>query len=131
MRLELSRRTDVALRALRHLDGAAAKVSRNDLATASGTTPDFVARVVAPLVKAGWVRSDPGRGGGYELVVDLDHISVLDLIRATEGVPSETTCVLRGGPCDLDGRCELHDAWTLARRALMNELDRTPVGAGG
>jgi len=131
MRLELSRRTDLALKALRHLDAAGGTVPRSDLAAAIGTTPDFVARVVAPLVKAGWVRSEPGRGGGYTFDTDLERISVLELIRATEGVPAATTCVLRGGPCGLDDRCELHDAWSAARDALLKELDATPVRASG
>lgn len=129
VRLELSRRTDLALRTLRHLDDVAATVARNDLAAAIGTTPDFLARVVAPLVQTGWVRSGPGRGGGYELQADLDAVSVLDLIEITEGVPEAGACVLRSGPCDPNGRCELHDAWTTARDSLLTELRRTPLGA--
>lgn len=130
MRLEISRRTGLALRALRHLDGAEGRVGRQALAEAAHTTPDFVARVIAPLVKAGWVRSDPGRGGGYEIAVDLDTVSTLDLIGLVDSIPDATTCVLRAGPCGIDESCELHDAWTAARSALLGELDRTPLGAG-
>ena len=130
MRLELSRKTDLALRALRHLGREEGRVTRRDLAAAVGTSPDFVAKVLAPLVEAGWVRSGPGRGGGYELTPEAERISILDLIERTEGIPSETTCVLRGGPCDPKGPCALHDPWMAARAALLDELDRTPVWAG-
>ena len=131
MRLELSRRSDLAIKALHHLSSEDGTVSRVDIAVASGTSPDFAARVMAPLVKVGWVRSEPGRGGGYTLTTDLDRVSVLQVIRVVEGVPSSDACVLRGGPCDPDGRCEIHDAWSAARDALLRKLDTTPVGASG
>ena len=130
MRLELSRKTDLALRAIRHLGREGRRVTRRELADAVGTSPDFMAKVLGPLVEAGWVHSGPGRGGGYELAAAVDGASILDLIDRTEGIPSETVCVLRGGPCDLKGPCALHDPWTKARAALLNELDQTPVWAG-
>lgn len=126
MRLELSRRTDLALRALRHLADTGRRTKRSELAAAVGTTPDFAARVMAPLVAAGWVVSEPGRSGGYQLEADVETISVLELIERVEGVP-HGGCVLRGGACDISGRCALHDPWTRARDALLGELARTPV----
>ena len=84
MRLELSRRTDLAVRALRHLAAAGDRVKRPALAAAIGTSPDFLARVMTDLVAEGWVRSEPGRNGGYELATDPRTISMLQLIAATE-----------------------------------------------
>lgn len=128
MRLELSRRTDLALRGLRHLAATGTRVKRSDLAAAVGTTPDFLARVMGPMVKAGWVASEPGRSGGYELVTATSRISVLQLIEAIEGTPQDGQCVLGRGRCEVEGRCMLHDAWSRARDALMEELQGTPVG---
>ena len=126
MRLELSRRTDLAVRAIRSLAGSG-RIKRPELAAQAETTPDFLARVVAPLVKAGWVRSEVGRAGGYELAVDPATLSMLDVIVAVEGSPDDGRCVLRGGPCGTQEVCSLHDAWTHARQALMEQLGRTPV----
>ena len=52
-----------------------------DLADALGTTAGFVPQVMGPLVRAGWVRSDPGPTGGYRLTADLDELSVLQVDR--------------------------------------------------
>jgi Rrf2 family protein len=131
MRLELSRRTDLALRALRHLERVGSRVKRPDLASAVGTTPDFLAQVMGPVVKAGWAASEPGRSGGYEIVVGTNDVSVLQLIEAMEGAPEDGQCVLGRGRCEVEGRCALHDAWTRARGALLEELNQTPVGQGG
>lgn len=127
MRLELSRRSDLALRALRHLSATRQRVKRPELAEAVGSTPDFLARVMGPLVAAGWVISEPGRSGGYQISASAYRASVLDLIERTEGAPDDGTCVLRGGPCEATARCALHDPWIRARAALMSELARTPV----
>ena len=102
-------------------------MKRSELADAVGTTPDFLARIMAPLVRAGWVSSEPGRAGGYEVVVDISSVSVLELIERMEGTPDDSTCVLKGGPCDAAERCALHDPWTRARDALLAELAGTSV----
>lgn len=129
MRLELSRRTDLAIRALRVLDHTGQRTKRPELADAVGTTPDFLARVMTPLVHAGWVNSEVGRTGGYEIGIDIGSVSMLDVIEAVEGAPDDGRCVLQGGPCEASATCALHDAWSRARGALTRELRETPVRA--
>lgn len=127
MRLELTSRTDLALRALRALAGEEGRIKRVELAEHLDTTPDFLARIMAQLVRCGWVTSGTGPTGGYQLDSSAQSASLFDLIECVEGVPEEDDCVLRGGPCDaLDG-CELHDAWTRARKALIAELQSSFV----
>ena len=127
MRLELTRATDLALRALAILDEDEGRIKRSALAEAIGTTPDFVARVMGRLVAAGWVSSEPGRYGGYVLTAPAGSFSVLDVIRVVEGVPADGVCVLRGGPCGGADLCAVHDAWGRAREALTKELAETPA----
>jgi Rrf2 family protein len=131
MRLELSSKTDLALRALRHLSDLGERAGRDKLALVLRTTPDYLARVMAPLVNHGWVDSRPGRLGGYEIAPKTDRLSVLDVINAVEGVPLDR-CVLRSGPCEPDRFCSLHQPWSRARDALLSELASSPVfGNGG
>ncbi len=128
MRLEITRKSDLAVRALGVLRSTD-RTKGSDLAARIGTTPAFVSQVMAPLVRNGWVRSDPGPTGGYELSTDLDEISMLDVIEAIEGPTVNGTCVLRGGPCPTDKNCALHDAWLMARGALLDELAAIPLTA--
>ena len=65
MRLEISRRADLAVRALLLLADADGRCKAGELARRLETTVGFVPQVVAPLVQRGWVRSDPGPRGGY------------------------------------------------------------------
>ena len=128
MRLELTRKSDLALRALRALHSAATRLKTAPLAAEAGTTASFLPQVMAPLVRSGWVDSEPGPRGGYLLAAPAWRISVLDLIEAVEGPTDAGRCVLRGGPCP-EAQCALHEAWAKARDALLMELARTPVVA--
>jgi len=128
MRLEISRKADLATRALLELaDGERAKSAQ--LAQRLGTTAGFLTQVVSPLVAHGWVSSEPGPTGGYVAVVALDDLSVLDVIEAVEG-PTETgRCVLEERTCAGGGTCALHIPWSQARAQLVTELGRTTLAS--
>ena len=127
MRLEVTRKSDLAVRALRSLAETGGRVKGPALAEAVGSTSGFVSQVLTPLVRAGWVRSDPGPSGGYSLAVDLGAVSVLAVIEAIEGPTDSGRCVLADRPCNTSGTCALHVPWLRARAQLLRELDGTSV----
>lgn len=98
-----------------------------ELAEDLQSTPSFVPHVLRPLVRAGWVSSEPGRNGGYRLATALSDRSVLDLVELIEGPTEDGRCVISDGPCPGETRCALHDAWTSARRTLRDRLDASPI----
>ncbi|MBK5288748.1 MAG: Rrf2 family transcriptional regulator [Acidimicrobiia bacterium] len=126
MRLEITRKTDLATQALLALGGASRSKS-GELARRIGTTPGFLAQVMTPLVGRGWVHSEPGPTGGYFLSADLNEISVLQVIEAVEGPTESGRCVLERRPCDATGACALHQPWTRARSQLLAELAATKL----
>jgi Rrf2 family protein len=126
MKLTFLRKTDLAVRALRHL-GEGERIRSGDLAAAIGSTAAFVPQVMAPLVTAGLADSSRGPTGGYRRTRPLDDIRFLDVIEAVEGPIDDGTCVLRGGRCREGGHCALHDMWARARSALGDELADTTL----
>jgi len=122
MRLEISRRADLAVRALLAIDRTADRLKSEALAVELETTAGFVPQVVGPLVKRGWVRSDPGPRGGYSAMVSLDRVSVLDVIEAVDGPTDLGRCVVADGPCGRAPHCALHTAWARARDELVTHL---------
>lgn len=127
MRLEVTRKSDLAVRALRSLADHRGRVKGPVLAETVGSTSGFVSQVVHPLVRQGWVRSDPGPAGGYSLAVDLTSVSVLAVIEAVEGPTDSGRCVLADRPCNESGTCALHVPWLRARAQLLGELAATSV----
>jgi Rrf2 family protein len=87
----------------------------------------FLPRVMADLVKAGLVVGHRGRTGGYRLARPAATISLLDIVGAAEPDHQDPTCILRGGPCGLDGRCAVHDAFSGARNAMLQQLGATAL----
>ena len=126
MRLEVRRQSDLAVRALRAL-AEIDRLKSGQLAELIDTTPGFVSQVLTPLVRAGWVRSDPGPTGGYSLVVDLTDVSILEVIEAVEGATETGLCVLADRPCEETGSCALHVPWQRARDGLLRELAEVSV----
>jgi len=123
MRLEISRRADLAVRAMLAIDGAPDRIKADALAAELDTTAGFVPQVLNPLVKRAWLRSDPGPRGGYSSVVALDELSVLDVIEAVDGPTDLGRCVVADGPCGRAPHCALHTAWARAREELVSHLD--------
>jgi Rrf2 family protein len=129
MRLELTKRTDLAFRAL-HAINISSEHRKNGASLAGGLdiTTHYLPHVMAPLTRSGWVMSTSGPRGGYSLVVDLDDITLLQLVEAVEGA-IETSGCLHLGPRHKPGHtCALHRPWTKARSALIAELDDVTVG---
>jgi len=107
--------------------GEVERIKGAELSERIGTTPGFVSQVVTPLVRAGWVRSDPGPRGGYSLTVDLAEVSVLAVIEAVEGETETGQCVLADRPCSESGSCALHVPWQRARDGLLRELGAVSI----
>ena len=60
MRLEMTKKSDLALKSLRCIgDGDGDLVSGRWLADKLGITTHYLPQVISPLVKAGWVSSTP------------------------------------------------------------------------
>jgi Rrf2 family transcriptional regulator, iron-sulfur cluster assembly transcription factor len=123
VRLEVTRRAELAVRALRVLADADGLTKGPALADALDTTVGFVPQVVGPLVKAGWVRSEPGPTGGYLLTADLTDVSVLAVIEAVDGPTDTGRCVVVDRPCGGATPCVIHDAWAAGRAELVRVLD--------
>lgn len=127
MKLEMSRKTELALAALRQLVRKKGPQKGADLAVALDTTRHYLPQVLRPLVSLGWVESDRGPTGGYRLVAAPDSVTLYALIEAIEGPMDEGKCVLRGKPCPTVDLCPLHEPWLRAREALFAELRNTTL----
>lgn len=99
------------------------KLRTADLAIAADVPPGFVPTIVATLHRAGLLECKPGRSGGCELARSPEEISALEIITALEGPLTDKNCVLDGRRCMDEPACELHDAWSTAKDAIVESLD--------
>ncbi len=123
MKLELTRRGDYAIRAMLALGRAGgARLSTPVMAASMNIPVRFLPQVMGDLARAGLVRSRAGRNGGYELARPPGAINLLTIIEAVEGESRRRTCILRGGPCQRDGVCDVHVVFGAAQDALRGQL---------
>ncbi len=124
MRMELTKRADYAVRAMLALarapEGQLLSVRR--IAEEMSIPVRFLPQVMGDLTAAGLVRAETGRAGGYSLSRSAGDVSLLDIVEAVEGDSRRRTCVLRGGPCGLDGHCDVHDVFFAAQDAMLGTL---------
>lgn len=131
MRLELTKRGDYAVRAMLALARAprAERLSVRRIAEAMDIPGRFLPQVMTDLVRAGLVEAISGRSGGYRLTRPASHISLLQVVEAVEGDSRRRTCVLRGGPCGLDGHCDVHDVFFAAQDAMLSTLSSASLAS--
>jgi Rrf2 family transcriptional regulator, iron-sulfur cluster assembly transcription factor len=124
MRLELTKKGDYAVRAMLALarDQGGRPVSARRIADAMDIPVRFLPQVLGDLSRAGLVDASPGRAGGYRLTRPPEAVSLLDVIEAIEGDSRRRTCVLRGGPCGVDGHCDVHAVFFAGQEAMLAEL---------
>jgi Rrf2 family protein len=126
----LSTTSEYALRALARL----AQVSRGeavlgrDLARSAGVPPQYLAKIMLALRRAGLVLATRGTGGGYKLLRPADAIHLVDVVSLFEGTAAGPHCLVRGyRRCDPDKPCAAHARWSKVRNAYLEFLERTTL----
>jgi Rrf2 family protein len=129
MRLDLTKRADYAIRTVLAL----ARPPSNERRSVRQVGADqqipvrFLSQVMGDLVRAGLVEATVGRSGGYRLAKPPTEISLLDVVEAVEGDSRRRVCILRSGPCALDGECDVHAVFAAAQDDVLRRLRSTTV----
>ena len=136
--MDLTKRGDYAVRAVLALARAPGGrlLSVRRIAEEMAIPVRFLPQVMGDLAAAGLVEATTGRAGGYRLARPAAEVTLLDVVEAVEGDSRRRTCVLRGGPCGLDGYCDVHDVFFEAQDAMIQALARArltdlPIRRGG
>jgi Rrf2 family protein len=90
----LSKTAEYALRAVTSLGAIQRPVPAQTLAENTKVPRRYLHRVLQDLVAAGLVRSRSGPGGGYELAVATERITILDVVNAVAPLERIRECPL-------------------------------------
>jgi len=105
---KINRKLEYALMGLKHMrtkqPGELTTVK--EISAVYGCPFEATSKVMQVLSQKGLVRSEQGAHGGYQLIRDLNRISVYELMEAVVG-PVEIARCLQG---DEPGACELRDS---------------------
>ena len=112
-----------ALRVMLDLaDQAEGYLSLKEIADRQQISVKYLESIAAILNRAGLVRSQRGKDGGYCLARPAKDITAAQVLRLTEGTLSPVACpTLEGNPCQRAETCKTLPLW----RVLDETIDRT------
>lgn len=129
--MQLSRKADYALRAVRHLSiipkGKLGSI--NSIAASEAIPREFLAKILKDLTRAGILVSFQGVTGGYRLARTPREISFLDVIEAIEG-PIHINLCTEGNSCSCDraNDCPMHNFWVTQEKSFKKSLEKHSFG---
>jgi len=129
--MQLSRKADYALRAVKHLSSLPkGKLgSINSIAAAESIPREFLAKILKDLTRGGILVSFQGVTGGYRLNHTPKDISFLDVIEAIEGPVHINLCTEGDScPCDRAQTCQMRDFWLTQEKAFKKALAKHNFG---
>lgn len=122
--MKLTTQTDYALRTLMFLATRQSRANVADVANLFDISTNHVAKVVNLLTRAGYVRSTRGIGGGIELALDPEDISVGEVIQLMESDTHLLSCVGSDDSCLIHSFCKLKKVLSEAERIQQEYLHR-------
>src|SRR3989304_5998253 len=105
-----SRPCSYAIRALTYLamQPPGKLTGAREVSEHEGIPSSFLSKVLLQLRRGRLLRSYKGIGGGYELALPPDKISLLKIVRCIEGDVAFNACFLEDHECSVRGECALH-----------------------
>ena len=126
--LRLSKKTDYALLALRHLASEGVGVaSARAIAERFNIPLELLAKVLQQLAHRGLIAAHQGVHGGYYLVRPAHAISVAEVATVIDGPMTLTGCSPDDDRCDQFSTCTVRDPLWLVGRRILSVLETVTV----
>lgn len=126
--MEISRRTDYAIRLIAALAGSDGEpLSVRAAAEAQDVPYAFARSIQHDLVIAGLIRSHRGAHGGMVLVRPATELTLLDIIESVQGPLSIAICAREEDWCPREHTCPFHNVWTGADDIMREYLSSVSV----
>jgi Rrf2 family protein len=131
--MKLSKKSDYALRALLTLAEHYGQepISIRELARRNDVPKRFLEHIMLELKGNGWVRSAPGRDGGYVLATAPDALTIGQVVRHFDGVLAPIGCVSASHheACSQEHACRFRRVFLEIRNFTARFMDRTTLAA--
>lgn len=123
---KINKKTEYALMALKYFVDQAANqtpvglISAKDLSEKTHAPFEVIARVLQALSSRGILKAEYGVSGGYQLVKNLNDISVYELMSVLENSTELAKCLGTDSECDLISKCNIISPITHLNSKVQN-----------
>ena len=132
--MKLSRKSDYALRAVRHLSTLPKDQlgSINSISEAERVPREFLAKILKDLTRGGVLKSFQGVTGGYKLARSAKEVSFLNIIEIIDG-PLRVSLATDGKAKGFNGNDGKNDGafekfWRDQEKSIKNSLSKQHFG---
>lgn len=99
-----------------------------ELATLAVVPPNYLAKILLELKRAGIVTATRGSGGGYQLAKAPGDVHLAHVVEIFDGPCCSARCLLGGDrECSGDAPCALHWKWSRVRQTFALFLETTTL----
>lgn len=116
--MHITLETDYAIRIVDRLIKAGGRLDAKTISERSDVPQRFALKILHKLVSGGVVKSYKGNGGGYEIALKPEELSLYDIVELVEGTYRFSRCVGDGYSCS----CELPCAYKKVFSDISEEV---------
>ena len=128
---KINRKVEYALIGLKHMRAKqpGELTSVKEIASLYGCPFEATSKVMQTLAGRGLIRSEQGAHGGYQLVRDLNRVSLYEIMEMVVGPVEIAKCLHESdNSCDLKNTCNLVSPITTLNRRLVEFYKSLSVG---
>lgn len=125
--MEISKELEYTIIGLIDLSERRVRSTAGEIARAMVLPEELVKKIFQKLAKAEIVKSVKGAGGGYELKVSLDDLTIGDLKRAVSGKSFVVRCLEDESACSRIDICRIHEGMGKFQVLWNNFLDSVSI----
>lgn len=106
---KLNRKVEYSLMALKHMSRKVPGelTSAKEVSDSYHAPFDATARVMQLMASRGWLKSEQGAAGGYQITKDLSKVTLAELIEVIQGPTQIAKCMGKDEPCEMQTSCNI------------------------
>lgn len=120
--LKITKKTEYALIAIRHIEDNNTLVSSKDIAKQYSIPKELMAKTLQLMAKSGYLKAIKGPNGGYKSQVNLENISLREFMESIEGPLGLIDCHTNND-CRQINKCNIQDPIKRINDNLLDFLD--------
>jgi Rrf2 family protein len=124
--LNVSERVNDAIHALALIASLGGKSTAQSIAERLGVSPTYLAKVMQPLARNGFLSAERGKSGGYRLSRDAERIKAIEVYEAFEGKLPRHQCLFPASICS-SGTCPYRDLVEKVDALVRDAFEKTTV----
>lgn len=107
--------------------GTEGPIRVDDVAERLGVPRNYLSKTLHVLARNRILRSTRGPGGGFQLAVPADQLSLADVIRHFDDTPDGSACLMGRERCNEADPCPAHARWKSVSASVTEFFEQTTV----